>query len=46
MYVNDWLEFKVLGMPHLHGEVFQESLGRRGAQLGTERAGSYPESGS
>lgn len=25
--VNDWLEFKVLGMPHLHGEVFQESLG-------------------
>jgi len=44
--VNDWLEFKVLGMPHLHGEVFQESLGGRGAQLGTGRAGSYPESGS
>ena len=23
--VNHWLEFKVLGMPHLHGEAFQES---------------------
>lgn len=44
--VNDWLEFKVLGMPHLHGEVFQESLGVGGAQLGTGRAGSLPESGS
>lgn len=25
MNVKYWLEFKVLGMPHLHGETFQES---------------------
>jgi hypothetical protein len=25
MKVNPWLQFKVPGMPHLHGEAFQES---------------------
>ena len=31
--VNHWLEFKVLGMPHLHGEGFQVLSG----QVHTER---------
>jgi hypothetical protein len=37
---NHWLEFKVLRMPHWHGEALQESPVLSG------RVGSYLERGS